>query len=400
MARIAIIDLLFNWPPDGGARVDLKEIASRLMTHHEVRLFVPDFPELFPRGRIEGTLPFPVTRIPFTAYSFNCIEAPLRFKKAVNTFRPDHVFIADGWHLKPYLVLALKKYRPVLRFYAYECLCLQFQGTLFRNDRICDRTIFDGIRECLRCTFYYKTYYKHLTLFSQELFGALAFLPTYPLIVKQALKNTGCVLCYNEQIRKLLLPFQKNVRITPSGIDTEHFSPGPKPVNGIPTIFMPGRIYDRTKGFHVLREAVALLKKRGLQFNVIVPVKEGTPRTENGITYVRWHSQATLPFLYRRADIGVVPSVGPEPFGIVALEAMACGLPVVGTNVGGLKSIVQDNSTGFLINPNDPEALAQKLTLLLRDKELRHTMGKSARKRALEYSWNNLIKTIYLPLFA
>jgi glycosyltransferase involved in cell wall biosynthesis len=400
MSRIAIIDLLFNWPPDGGARVDVKEVASRLTAHHEVRLFVPDYRELFPRGAIAGELPFAVTRIPFSRYSFNCVQAPLRFARAVDAFRPDHVFIADGWCLKPYLVNALKRYRPVLRFYAYECFCLRSQGTLFRDDACCSRSILDGLRECLSCIFRNGANYTRLTLFSQELYAALAFLPSYPRVLHHALANASRVLCYNDHIRNLILPYQKNVILAPSGVDTDHFSPGPEHrENRPPVILMTGRIPDRTKGFHVLREAIKLLQRNGTAFRVVIPVREAAPVCEEVITFIPWKTQEDLPPLYRDADICVVPSVGPEPFGIVALESMACGKPVVASRTGGLPLIVQDGVTGFLVPPGDPRALAEKLQILLRDSVLRKTMGTAARMRAHEFRWDKIMNDIYLPIF-
>ena len=128
MPKIAIVDLLFNWPPDGGARVDIKQIASRLASPYNVRLFTPDFQDYFPRGRISKEVGFDVERIPFSRLSFNRINLPRKFREKIDEFSPDQVFVADGWHMKPHLVNGLKKYRPILRMYAYELLCVKEQG--------------------------------------------------------------------------------------------------------------------------------------------------------------------------------------------------------------------------------------------------------------------------------
>ncbi len=399
MSRIAIIDLLFNWPPDGGARVDVKEIASRLAAHHDVRLFVPDYRELFPRGAITGDLPFAVTKIPFSRYSFNLIQAPRRFSRAVDDFRPDHVFVADGWHLKPYIVSALRRHRPIVRFYAYECFCLQFQGTLFRNDAPCPRTVFDGMRECLSCTFRYSRYYTRLTLFSQEMFAALAVTPFYPRILSRALAQASHILCYNERIKTIVSPHQPNVTITPSGIDTNLFSPGQAASSGVPVILMTSRVHDRTKGFHIMEKAVKALREEGLEFRVVVPVAGSSPPSGTPIEFIPWRKQEDLPAIYRSADICVVPSVGPEPFGIVTLEAMACGRPVVASRIGGLPIIVEDGASGFLVPPGDVTALAAKIRLLLQDKKLRVRMGAAARRRAERFEWDRIMRDFYLPLF-
>lgn len=399
MSRIAIIDLLFNWPPDGGARVDVKEIASRLAARHDVRLFVPDYRDLFPRGAIAGDLPFAVTRIPFSRYSFNLVQAPRRFSRAVDDFRPDHVFVADGWYLKPYIVSALRRYRPVVRFYAYECFCLQFQGTLFRDDAPCPRSVFDGMRECLACAFRYPRYYTRLTLFSQEMFASLAVTPFYPRTLSRALAHASHVLCYNERIKTLISPHQQKVTLVPSGIDADLFSPGRAAPGAVPVILMASRVHDRTKGFHILAAAAKILRAEGMEFRVVVPVSGEPPRCGTPIEFTPWRKQEDLPAIYRSADVCVVPSVGPEPFGIVTLEAMACGKPVVASRIGGLPTIVEDGVGGFLVPPGDATALAARIRLLLSSRELRARMGAAARKRAEDFEWDRIMRDVYLPLF-
>jgi glycosyltransferase involved in cell wall biosynthesis len=86
---------------------------------------------------------------------------------------------------------------------------------------------------------------------------------------------------------------------------------------------------------------------------------------------------------YARADLAVVPSREPEPFGRVAIEAMAASLPVVAAAHGGLNEIVDHKKTGFLVTPNDPRALADGLRSLLRSTDLRRQMGIAGRQRQL-----------------
>jgi hypothetical protein len=112
MSKIAFIDLLFNWPPDGGARVDLKEVMSRLSESHSVTLLVPDFQDYSPRGRISGTFPFEIVKLPFAKATFNVLNLPRVFKRAIQKIKPDKLFIADGWYLKFPLATALQEYRP------------------------------------------------------------------------------------------------------------------------------------------------------------------------------------------------------------------------------------------------------------------------------------------------
>ena len=94
-----------------------------------------------------------------------------------------------------------------------------------------------------------------------------------------------------------------------------------------------------------------------------------------------------LPKYFAQAALCVMPSYY-ESFGFVALEAAACGCPVVASNVPGLKKIVLDGKTGYLVSPKCPELFALKIDLLLSNRHLREAMGRLARERALKLSWN------------
>lgn len=96
-----------------------------------------------------------------------------------------------------------------------------------------------------------------------------------------------------------------------------------------------------------------------------------------------------LPALLRSADL-VVCAPWYEPFGIVPLEAMACGIPVVATAVGGLLDTVVDGVTGLRVEPRRPDALAEAIRLLLADPERRRSMGSAATRRSRLYSWQRV----------
>jgi len=96
-----------------------------------------------------------------------------------------------------------------------------------------------------------------------------------------------------------------------------------------------------------------------------------------------------LPLYYRAADVTVMPSTY-ESFGLVAVESMACGTPVVAAQVGGLKATIVDGSTGFLIARRDPVAYADRIADLLRDASLRRRLGKAGRTRAGLFGWDQV----------
>jgi D-inositol-3-phosphate glycosyltransferase len=89
---------------------------------------------------------------------------------------------------------------------------------------------------------------------------------------------------------------------------------------------------------------------------------------------------------YRAADVVVVPSRS-ESFGLVALEAAACGVPVVASSVGGLVSLVDDGCTGLLVEGRDPDAYAVAIAKVLDDPQLADDMGRAAVERAKRYTW-------------
>jgi D-inositol-3-phosphate glycosyltransferase len=111
------------------------------------------------------------------------------------------------------------------------------------------------------------------------------------------------------------------------------------------------------------------------------------------VTFLGAQAQDTLPSYYSAADVVVMPSHY-ESFGMVALEAMACGTPVIASKVGGLSFTVQDGITGFHVPERDPEALAEKITLLLKDHDLRSRLSAQAVQWVQCYSWSKVADRI------
>ena len=204
--------------------------------------------------------------------------------------------------------------------------------------------------------------------------------------------------------------------IIPPGVDTSRFYPIPKDeareyVGLEPDdhmILFVGRI-EPLKGIDTLLQAILKLQKKGIiqccnQYLVIIggnsEVEAARADTEMArlqkmcveigigdlVLFVGNRSQDALPYYYSAADTVVMPSHY-ESFGMVALEAMACGTPVVASQVGGLAFLVKDEQTGYVVPDNDPEALAEKLSDLLENPALREKLGKQAAEYARGYDW-------------
>jgi D-inositol-3-phosphate glycosyltransferase len=123
---------------------------------------------------------------------------------------------------------------------------------------------------------------------------------------------------------------------------------------------------------------------------------------EDRVKFYPPQSQVRLADFYAAAEALIAPSRS-ESFGLVALEAQACGTPVVGARVGGLPYVVRDGETGFLVPDHDPDAYAERLLLLLRDGRLARTMGDGARVHASGFSWETTtaeLRAVYRELVA
>ncbi len=111
------------------------------------------------------------------------------------------------------------------------------------------------------------------------------------------------------------------------------------------------------------------------------------------VLFLGKRGQNTLPYYYSAAEVVVMPSFY-ESFGMVALEAMACGTPVIASRVGGLAYLVQEGKTGFFVPSQDPRALAEKLQQLFNDQALRAQLGKQAAAYAQDFKWELITRRV------
>lgn len=122
---------------------------------------------------------------------------------------------------------------------------------------------------------------------------------------------------------------------------------------------------------------------------------------EQYITFIGKVPNEKVPEYMGASDVFVLPSLS-ESFGIVNLEAMASGLPIIATNVRGLPEIIKNGENGFLVEPKNPEGIAEKVLLLLEDDELGERISNNNRGEVRKYSWENVVETlegVYLECF-
>jgi D-inositol-3-phosphate glycosyltransferase len=208
-------------------------------------------------------------------------------------------------------------------------------------------------------------------------------------------------------LRELYGVPSNRVSVVPCGVDTDEFRPmdrvaaraslGIDPSERV--LLFVGRI-ERLKGIDVLLRAAAQIEGGFRLLVVGGDGKDSARRSElaalatelnvhNRVTFVDAVEHGNLPLYYNAADICVVPSYY-ESFGLVAVEAMACGIPVVASRVGGLKETVQDGKTGYLVPWRCPEPFAERIDLLLTNAPLRESLGREARLAAERYRWSEV----------
>ncbi|MEJ5315271.1 MAG: glycosyltransferase [Anaerolinea sp.] len=233
----------------------------------------------------------------------------------------------------------------------------------------------------------------------------------------------AATLAEKAQLQFLYQADESKIRIVPPGVDITRFYPIPREeaceAIGIPPedrmLLFVGRI-EPLKGLDTLMRAIAILRECGVQCHVphYLAVVGGDPSSsgenlsdemarlqtlrrelhlEDLVLFLGKRAQDTLPYYYSAADVLVMPSHY-ESFGMVALEAMACGTPVVASQVGGLAFLVQDGLTGYVVPDGDPQALSDRLRLLLVDGELRQRMGLQAAAYARQYAWENIVERL------
>jgi phosphatidylinositol alpha-mannosyltransferase len=199
--------------------------------------------------------------------------------------------------------------------------------------------------------------------------------------------------------------FPGDYRIIPNGVDLEAFAnaePYEELRDGTLNILFLGRFEERKGLIHLLK-GYHRLRKRRVDARLLV-VGTGPKQREyrrfvglRGIRDVEWLGRVSDEQKVRyfaSADIYCAPNTGQESFGIVLLEAMAAGVPIVASDIHGFKRVVERNVQGILVEPRNPRAIAAALYALARDPELRHEMGEAGRRRAPEFSWDRVTERI------
>lgn len=234
------------------------------------------------------------------------------------------------------------------------------------------------------------------------------------LIVEKADRIVAATPAEQSQLLWLYRARPKRIVIIPPGVDVGRFQPTDKEelrrslgFERCHLLLFVGRI-EPLKAVDSVLEALAILKREepALYANLCFAIVGGDPKAkdpdmealralahslgvDDAVHFVGAKDREELPLYYAAASAVLMPSEY-ESFGMVALEAMASGTPVIASNVGGLSHLVRDGETGFHVPVRNPEALADRIRALLHDAETRERLARNATRAAQSYAWSHV----------
>jgi glycosyltransferase involved in cell wall biosynthesis len=224
--------------------------------------------------------------------------------------------------------------------------------------------------------------------------------------LNQRLKHVSHVLAPSEELVEATrrVGYAGPVDFVSNGVDTQRFSPGDSTsrlgwgIEPHETVVLLARRLVEKNGVTVFAEAVTKMQNKNAR---IIFAGDGDERSNvesilragnssNRCLFLGNVANTSMPDIYRAADLSVLPSFM-EATSITGLESMATGIPLVGTRVGGIPAIIDDERTGLLVEPRDPAALAESMDRLIANPELSREFGAAARERAIaEFSWQGI----------
>lgn len=229
-------------------------------------------------------------------------------------------------------------------------------------------------------------------------------LAKFPFKRELETKVDGAIVPSRAALNTIAPHFSLYYRIIPDGVDTERFYPEIEPIKELPEgkkILFVGRL-DPRKGLDRLISAFTMIKQK-IPSAFLIVVGKGNIETyrkmiphniKKYVIFKGYVDPDTLPRYYASCDVYVSPAIGGETFGIVLLEAMASGIPVVASDIPGYNEVVKDRKNGILFDPSSTEELALRTIELLEDEELRTRLKEKGRKYALQLSWDKVAERV------
>lgn len=348
----------YDWSKPGGVRAHVANLAEFLLERHEVRIFAPTSTELSNDGvnRYVQHVGRPVP------VRYNSSVAPVglgprviyRMKRRLQDFGPHVTHIHEP--LAPWVSMAATVGGPMPKIGTFHAWS--------DSDRI------------------YRATAPFIRKIVKDLKVRVAVSPSAQTFAARAMAVPAA-----------------SFTVLPNGVDDQRFADA-EPIGALqqgnrPLLLFVGRL-ERRKGLDTLIKAFLRLRANGHRLRLCV-VGEGPerercqsmvpPSLRTEVMFVGSVSHNELPRYHASADIFVSPATGGESFGIVLLEGMAAGLPVVASNIPGYRTVMTDGIQGRMVPAGDSLALADALEVLLANPKLRRAMATEGVRTAKEYSW-------------
>ncbi|MBI1885284.1 MAG: glycosyltransferase family 4 protein [Chloroflexi bacterium] len=217
----------------------------------------------------------------------------------------------------------------------------------------------------------------------------------------------GRIVVSRTALRLIGKYFADRYQVIPNGVDYGFFAaevpPMPEYIDGKLNILFLGRL-EKRKGLPYLLQAYALLKEELPDTRLIIVGGDGGMRQAcqryvqrkglRDVVFTGYVSEEEKVRYFKTAHVYCAPNTGAESLGIILLEAMAAGAPIVASHIEGFGDVLADGKEGLLVPPRDVEGLANSLWRLLSDAALREVMGKQGAKTARRYSWDRVWRDI------
>ncbi|MEO0091426.1 MAG: glycosyltransferase family 4 protein [candidate division WOR-3 bacterium] len=227
-----------------------------------------------------------------------------------------------------------------------------------------------------------------------------------PLLLPYIRKLHGRIAVSEAARESNMYYFPGDCRIIPNGINIILYNPSVARLEKFsdprPKILFLGRFEPR-KGLKYLLQALPIIKKE-IPDVLLIIVGAGVlgyayqeyiaKEVKENIHFAGLIPEEEKPHYYASCDVFCAPSIGYESFGIVLLEAMACGKPVVASDIPGYRTIINDGQEGFLTQPKCPEAIADRIIKILKNPELAKKMGERGYQKSLKYSWERVAQQV------
>ena len=311
------------------------------------------------------------------------LRSYFKLKKILKEFKPDIVHLHNIYYqVSPSVLKCLKNTPTIMSINSYEMICPM--GVVPASSVKCN---YKFGKQCLKCIGSFKGYYYEKI--KQKVYKIL-------------LNNIDIFIAPSKNIKKNFKKqdfINSEIITIPNGIVLFKYNE----VKDTKKILYVGRL-SKEKGVEYLLKAMPLIIKEIPTVHLDI-VGDGDEKhrleiltkelnLEKSVAFIGSISHSEVEKYYKKANIVIVTSIWPEPFGLIGPEAMSVGRPVIGTKVGGIPEWLEDGKTGYLVEPGDPKQISEKVIKLFKNQKLLKMMGERAHIRVEKFSIEEYVKNL------